>query len=141
MGIDIRAVSTPTLLGDSRVIQGYTDIPVGPGVTAPAQITVIGDPHQRSEELVAYELGYRVQATKKISADLAMFYNSYDRVETISSGRRLSARRSFCPRTSAMTGSVTRTAGSLRLRLKRPTNGGSRVRIPCWKPPFMCAIR
>jgi iron complex outermembrane recepter protein len=81
-----RAVSTPTLLGDSRVIEAYTDIPVGPGVTAPAQVTVIGNPHQRSEELVAYELGYRVQATKRVSADLAMFYNSYDRVETISSG-------------------------------------------------------
>lgn len=37
-----------------------------------------------SEQLTAYELGYRNQITHTLSADLAGFYNDYSRLETIS---------------------------------------------------------
>jgi iron complex outermembrane receptor protein len=41
---------------------------------------VVGNPGLQSEELLAYELGMRVQATERFSWDLAMFYNQYDRL-------------------------------------------------------------
>ena len=39
----------------------------------------------RSEEVIAYELGYRTQATDKLSFDTALFYNRYDRLSVITS--------------------------------------------------------
>jgi iron complex outermembrane receptor protein len=39
--------------------------------------TVLGDVHFKSEDLVAYEAGYRIQLGSAFSADFATFYNSY----------------------------------------------------------------
>ena len=39
-----------------------------------------------SEELIAYEIGYRAQITDKVSLDAALFYNSYDKLFTTQSG-------------------------------------------------------
>jgi iron complex outermembrane receptor protein len=41
---------------------------------------VVGNPGLQSEELLAYELGMRVQASERFSWDLAMFYNQYDKL-------------------------------------------------------------
>jgi iron complex outermembrane recepter protein len=41
---------------------------------------VVGNPGLRSEELLAYEFGMRVQATERFSWDLATFYNQYDKL-------------------------------------------------------------
>lgn len=38
----------------------------------------------KSEELIAYEVGYRNQITSVLSADLAAFYNVYDHLSTVS---------------------------------------------------------
>jgi len=38
----------------------------------------VGNPSLQSEDLLAYELGMRVQATERFSWDLALFYNQYD---------------------------------------------------------------
>jgi iron complex outermembrane receptor protein len=43
-----------------------------------------GNPDYRSEELIAYELGYRVKPLKTVSFDLALFYNDYDRLRAVS---------------------------------------------------------
>ncbi len=37
-----------------------------------------GNPEFDSEELIAYELGYRRQISKRVSMDLATYYNDYD---------------------------------------------------------------
>ena len=42
-----------------------------------------GNPDFRSENLAAYELGYRGLLTDEVSLDLALFYNRYGDVETI----------------------------------------------------------
>ncbi|MHA1540066.1 MAG: TonB-dependent receptor plug domain-containing protein [Alphaproteobacteria bacterium] len=42
-----------------------------------------GDKGVKSEDLVAYELGYRIQPTKSISFDLTGFYNQYDNLKTV----------------------------------------------------------
>ncbi len=49
-------------------------------------ITFMGSPNAESEELLAYEFGYRVQPSSRISLDLAAFYNIYDRLITIEPG-------------------------------------------------------
>ncbi|MGV3774652.1 MAG: TonB-dependent receptor domain-containing protein, partial [Verrucomicrobiales bacterium] len=43
-----------------------------------------GNPDYRSEELIAYELGYRIKPVKSLSFDLATFYNDYDELRAIS---------------------------------------------------------
>ncbi|MBI1849514.1 MAG: TonB-dependent receptor [Planctomycetes bacterium] len=71
-----RAVRTPSRAeADARV--NVATIPdTGGGV--PGQVRFFGDHGFRSEELVAYELGYRVQATDRLSFDTAAFFNKYD---------------------------------------------------------------
>lgn len=73
-----RAVRTPSEAEGMNLgaIQ-YGNPFVGPGGFT-YQPTVIGNPNVESETLWAYELGYRVQAGNRISADLSLFYNDYD---------------------------------------------------------------
>jgi iron complex outermembrane receptor protein len=65
-----RAVRTP-----SRIDVDY-HIPTYP--VQPTTQNVGGGPDFVSEKLIACELGYRVQASQKISLSLAAFYNKYD---------------------------------------------------------------
>jgi iron complex outermembrane receptor protein len=55
-------------------------------VAEPTQppIVVAGNIDFESEILVAYELGYRINAGSKFSASLAAFYNSYDDIRSVS---------------------------------------------------------
>ncbi|MCC8426510.1 TonB-dependent siderophore receptor [Mucilaginibacter sp. UR6-11] len=64
------AVRTP-----SRIDVDY-HIPTYP--VAPSVQNVGGGPNFTSEKLIAYELGYRVQANQKLSLSIATFYNQYD---------------------------------------------------------------
>jgi len=40
----------------------------------------MGNPDLESESLIAYELGYRIEASKHVSFDIAAYYNQYDGV-------------------------------------------------------------
>lgn len=42
-----------------------------------------GGPDFVSEELIAYELGYRIQPTEKISVSVATYYNDYDNIRSL----------------------------------------------------------
>ncbi|MGO9111784.1 MAG: TonB-dependent receptor plug domain-containing protein [Thermoguttaceae bacterium] len=76
-----RAVRTP----DVFEYYGHSiGVPVEPGL--PIFPLTIPNPNIISETLLAYELGYRVQATDRISWDLALFYNHYDSLVTYSAG-------------------------------------------------------
>jgi iron complex outermembrane recepter protein len=44
-------------------------------------VRLIANPNYNSETLWGYELGYRAQFSPKLSADLALFYNSYEKSE------------------------------------------------------------
>ncbi|HKX28571.1 MAG TPA: TonB-dependent receptor plug domain-containing protein, partial [Blastocatellia bacterium] len=72
-----RAVRTP-----SRSTTGFNvNIASFPGPGGfPVILRLSGDPTVTSEELRAYEFGYRVQPNKRFSLDLATFYNFYDRL-------------------------------------------------------------
>jgi iron complex outermembrane receptor protein len=52
----------------------------------PAEIGIRGNPRQQTEHLLATDLGYRVQASSRVSVDLAMFYNRYRRLRTLEPG-------------------------------------------------------
>jgi iron complex outermembrane receptor protein len=71
-----RAVRTP-----SRVEEGE-HVPFAPptGLVFPNLLT--GSPDFDSETVIAYELGYRAQLGKKVSASDSTFYNDYDDVRS-----------------------------------------------------------
>lgn len=53
---------------------------------APGELGIVGNPRQKSERLLATDLGYRVQASSRVSVDLAMFYNRYRQLRTLEQG-------------------------------------------------------
>jgi len=67
----------------SRVERGmrvnFTAFETGSG---PAAVDLLGQPGTRSEGLVAYEMGYRYQANRKLWLDATTFYNVYDHLST-----------------------------------------------------------
>jgi iron complex outermembrane recepter protein len=48
----------------------------------PAEVVLLGDPKAQSEDVVAYELGYRAQPKRKFSFDVAAFYNMYQELQS-----------------------------------------------------------
>jgi iron complex outermembrane receptor protein len=70
-----RAVHTPSRYTDDATQLLLVD----PVTTAPFPLRYIAVPNRalESEEMVAYELGYRIQPTKTLAFDVASFYNDY----------------------------------------------------------------
>ena len=71
-----RAVRTPSRLEDSTniLIRAF-----------PITLAIQGEEDLDAEELIAYELGYRIQPTGELSFDIATFYNDYNKVRTMES--------------------------------------------------------
>lgn len=67
-----RAARTPTFLEDKARIKTITT----PG--SKNLLEIRGNAGIESEDSLAYDLGYRLQATERLSFDLAVFYNVYD---------------------------------------------------------------
>ena len=79
-----RAVRTPSLIDNGLVLDiSSFPVPTGPASVVPGRATINYTAHSvSSEELTAYEIGYRIQPTKKILVDIATFYNVYDGLTT-----------------------------------------------------------
>lgn len=71
-----RAVRTPNRY-DTAV--AFNFVPGAPPV-------LMGNPNFRSETLMAYELGYRLQAAKNLSFDLSGYYHDYDEIKGVDFG-------------------------------------------------------
>jgi iron complex outermembrane receptor protein len=56
--------------------------PIGPLQGLPFYVNVRGSDNFDSEEVTAYEAGYRAQVNERLSLDLALFDNYYDRLQT-----------------------------------------------------------
>lgn len=70
-----RAVRTPSSIEE--------DVDLLALVTAgPTESRIFGNPNQKSEELIAYELGHRIQPTNNLSFDTALFYNDFNNLQT-----------------------------------------------------------
>ena len=84
-----RAVSTPSRAEDDVRINRYVFPPgsTPPGAPGPAPVPVIvsllGSSDIEAKELLAFELGYRVQPHHRLSFDLATFYNVYDKERSL----------------------------------------------------------
>jgi len=66
-----RAVRTPNRFSDDGSLATLV-------AAGPSYVGTIGNENLKSEELIAYEAGYRIQATDKLSFDVATFYNDYN---------------------------------------------------------------
>ncbi|MFT5284080.1 MAG: iron complex outermembrane receptor protein [Planctomycetota bacterium] len=78
-----RAVRTPAQISHDLLFnqRALLNQPLLGGATAIAQIT--GDSSFDSEELLAYELGYRTRPTEDTSLDIAAFYHDYSNVQSL----------------------------------------------------------
>ena len=72
-----RAVRTPSRAEESVVLNE----PLTPNV-----VSIYGNQNFQAEELLAYELGYRFEARKNITLDLALFYNVYNDLRSQETG-------------------------------------------------------
>jgi iron complex outermembrane receptor protein len=67
-----RAVRTPNRIEDDLTFNQFVGFNPNP-----TYVRIVGNRALESENLVAYELGYRAQPTESFSWDLATFYNNY----------------------------------------------------------------
>jgi iron complex outermembrane receptor protein len=74
-----RSVRAPSRVDTELSITQY----LAPG---PVFIRLTGDESFKAEEIVAYELGYRVRPVDSLSVDLSLFYNRYDDLESFERG-------------------------------------------------------
>ncbi len=75
-----RAVRTPSYL-EQGIRQNRSAFPLPPPFSV-GLVSVFGNPNLKSEELTAYELGYRIKPAERLSFDVSTFYNVYDRLIT-----------------------------------------------------------
>lgn len=78
-----RAVRTPSR-SDQDIIANLGTAVIPPGI--PVDLRLEGNEDFDSEELIAYELGYRWQANDNFSLDMATFYNDYDDIRALEPG-------------------------------------------------------
>lgn len=75
-----RAVRTPSRLENDVSLNFYAFEHGG----MPALVTGLSNPDLEEEELLAYELGYRVAATRSVFIDATVFYNDYENLTSLS---------------------------------------------------------
>lgn len=83
-----RAVRTPALTEEGLRLNEGVVPPGAPPFFSPLPVSeaIFGSPQFKSEDLLAYEAGYRVQATKTLSFDVAAFYNNYSNLRSAEPG-------------------------------------------------------
>ena len=84
-----RAVRTPSRGEDAlSLYMPYPPVNIPPlPQPLPAQLHLIGSTDLKAEELVAYELGYRMEPVERLTLDAAAFYNVYRRLDIYSQGQ------------------------------------------------------
>ena len=83
-----RAVRTPALTEEGLRLNEAVVPPGAPPFFSPLPVVeaIFGSTQFKSEDLLAYEAGYRVQATKTVSLDIAAFYNKYTNLRSAEPG-------------------------------------------------------
>ena len=83
-----RGVRTPAR-GDHGITYNYRTLPVGDRNNPsplPLRLEIDGSGSFKSEELIAYEVGYRTEPLPRVTFDLAAFYNVYDGLRVLRPG-------------------------------------------------------
>ncbi len=78
-----RAVRIPARLNTDLILTAPVAVP---GLPVPLYVNVFGSDDYESEELLAKELGYRVQLGRSLSLDMSVFHNEYDKLQTQETG-------------------------------------------------------
>ena len=73
-----RAVRTPNR-GNSDAILSVLTVPTGNPLLPAGFVSSVGNTELDSEELIAYEIGYKIQPKENLSIDISAFYNDYDK--------------------------------------------------------------
>jgi len=81
-----RAISTPSRAEDDIRINRQVFQPGFMGSPVPTLVSQFGSRDIDSKELIALELGYRIQPHDRVTLDLATFYNFYDRQRSLEQG-------------------------------------------------------
>jgi iron complex outermembrane receptor protein len=83
-----RALRAPARVDEDIRLRIATLPPGAPGNPGPLPIalTITGDRDVRAEEVLAYELGYRLHPLPPLAFDLAAFYNVYRHLTSLESG-------------------------------------------------------
>jgi iron complex outermembrane receptor protein len=83
-----RAARTPALTEEGLRLNSAVVPPGTPQnpTPFPTLLSVFGSRQFKSEDLLAYEAGYRVQVTSNFSTDIAVFYNHYTHLRTAEPG-------------------------------------------------------
>ncbi|MCS6285630.1 MAG: TonB-dependent receptor [Nitrospira sp.] len=81
-----RAVRTPSRAEDDVRINQTTTPPSAATGGLPALATLVGNRGYGNEKTLAYEVGYRNQLSRTLSADVTAFYNNYKDLRTIEPG-------------------------------------------------------
>jgi iron complex outermembrane receptor protein len=84
-----RAVRTPSVLEAGTAYNIIYGAPVFDSLGNAYLPTLVGNPDVSAERLWAYELGWRIQPTSRVSVDVALFYNDYQDLMTIGNDPRL----------------------------------------------------
>ena len=82
-----RAISSPSRAENDIRINRAVIPPGDPSNPIPGSDTIIslnGSREMESKELIGFELGYRLQVNERFTADIATFYNIYDKQRSIS---------------------------------------------------------
>ncbi len=78
-----RAVRTPTP-NDTNLVVNFGSAGMLNGL--PAVSRFIASPNFKSEELLAYEAGYRSTVSDRLTLDLSAYYNNYNRLQFLETG-------------------------------------------------------
>ena len=78
-----RAIRQPSL-SDEDIRVNVAVVPGSEGLNT--LVGVFGSPNFKSEELLSYEVGYRVEPAKRVSLDFATFFNVYHELRTVEPG-------------------------------------------------------
>ncbi|HEY2380640.1 MAG TPA: TonB-dependent receptor [Terriglobia bacterium] len=82
-----RAVRTPARTEEDVRLNAAVVPPSEQTLGLPLVASVFGDHTFKSEDMIAYEAGYRVHPTRTFSADIATFYNSYSHLLSAEPGQ------------------------------------------------------
>lgn len=74
-----RALRAPSR-NDTNLVLNLGSFP-GPGGT-PTLLRLLGNPNFQNERLIAYEAGYRTMLSRRVSIDLAAYFNDWDNAQT-----------------------------------------------------------
>lgn len=80
-----RAVRSSTK-SEQTIQYNYRTIPPNTPADPWGRLEIVGNPNFKSEELIAYELGYRTEPRPHLSFDIATYYNSYKKLRVITPG-------------------------------------------------------